>query len=102
MEKVRWVRDIDSFYDFIGYVVLHAPGRFPVEDYLLPEQQMNLDKAFVELRNGLDIVDPKVADENKKRRLGALLEESLAAYRSELDMKGAHLLQEFEAAIFKK
>lgn len=96
------VHDIDSFYNFIGYVRLTAPDRFPVRDYLKPDQQMNLDRAFAELRNGLQLVDPEVADEKKRAQLSALLEDSLSAYRSSDDIKGAHLLNDFEALIFKE
>ncbi len=50
---VTWVKDIDSLFDFIGYVVIYAPDRFPVEDYLAPGEQMTLAMAFDELRYGL-------------------------------------------------
>lgn len=96
-----WVKDIDSLYDFIGYVVLGAPNEFPVEDFLPPDEQMNLEKAFEELRRGLGVIDLEVANE-RKLRLSSLLDESLAAYRSGDDVKGAHLLQDFEALVFKK
>lgn len=96
------VNDIDSFYDFLGYVVIHAPDRFPIEDYLAFDKQMNLEKAFNELRLGFGLVDRAVADENKLRQLSSLLDEPLLAYRSGNDVKGAHLLQDIEALIFKK
>lgn len=44
------VRDVESFYNFIGYVVLRAPNAFPREDYLQDHEQMTLDKKFEELR----------------------------------------------------
>ena len=97
-----WVRDVDSFYNFIGYVINRAPNTFPVEDYLPPEEQMNLDRAFVELRRGLELVEPGVADEEKKAKLAALLDQSLEAYRSGDEIKGAHLLNDFEGMIFKQ
>jgi hypothetical protein len=99
--KLAWVRDIDSFYNFIGYVVLRAPNRFPVEDYLAADEQMTLDRAFVELRKGLAMVDPEVADAQKREKLASLLDASLAAYRAGDDIKGAHLLHDFEGLIFK-
>lgn len=99
---MTWIKDIDSLYDFIGYVVIHAPDRFPTEDYLLPEQQMTIEKAFDELRRGLGFIDREVANEDKLRKLSSLLDESFAAYRSSDEVKGAHLLQDFEALIFKK
>lgn len=99
---MAWVKDIDSLFDFIGYVVLYAPDRFPVEDYLAPGEQMTLAMAFDELRHGLSLVDPEVANEDKLRKLTSMLDESLAAYRSGDDVKGAHLLQDFEGLIFKQ
>lgn len=99
---MAWVRDIDTFYNFIGYVVLRAPNRFPVEDYLPADEQMTLDKAFLELRKGIAMLDPAVADEQNRRKLSSLLDASLAAYRSGDDVKGAHLLQDFEGLIFNK
>lgn len=101
---MAWVKDIDSFYNFIGYVVLSAPDRFPVEDYLPAERQMNLDleKAFVELRKGVDLIDEVVAPDEKRRTLLELLDQSMTAYRSGDDVRGAHLLQDMEALVFKK
>lgn len=98
---MAWVRDIDSFYNFIGYVINRAPNTFPVEDYLVPSEQMNLDRAFDELRHGLEFVDPEVADNEKKSQLNALLDESLSAYRAGEEIKGAHFLSDFESLIFK-
>lgn len=53
---MAWVRDKNSFWNFIGYVVLRAPDRFPVEDYLKPDEQMNLERAFVELSRGIQLM----------------------------------------------
>jgi hypothetical protein len=97
---MTWVSDVNSFYDFIGYVVLCAPDRFPVEDYLSSDQQMNLEKAFVELRKGVDLV--VTAPDEKRNELLQLVDKSLAAYESGDDVKGAHLLQDLEGLVFKK
>ena len=99
---MNWVKDIDSFYDFIGYVIISAPDRFPVEDYLADDEQMNLEKAFEELYKGLELIDERVADDSKKAKLSDMLKESISAYRSGDEYKGAHLLQDFEEEIFKK
>lgn len=95
------IDSIDSFYNLIGFVRLTAPNRFPVRDYLAADQQWTLDRAFTELRQGLLLVDPKVADETKRARLSLLLDESLDAYRAGDELRGAHLLNDFEALIFK-
>lgn len=92
---------MDSFYNFIGYVVLRAPNSFPVEDYLSAEEQMNLNRAFAELRKGMALIDPEVADQQEREKLSALLDASWAAYQAGDEVKGAHLLQDFESLIFK-
>jgi hypothetical protein len=97
-----WVRNIDTFYNFIGLVVVSAPDRFPIEDYREPDDQLTLERAFVELRRGLEMVDPEVATAEKMPKMSQLLDESLQAYRAGNDVKGAHLLQDFEAMIFKE
>lgn len=97
-----WVRDIDSLWNFIGYVVLRAPDRFPVEDYLEPEEQMTLERAFVELRRGIDIIKKDSLPSETEIQLGLLLEQSLQAYRSGEELKGAHLLQDFQDRVFKQ
>ena len=98
---MAWVRDIDSFYNFIGYVINRAPNTFPVEDYLAPDEQLNLDRAFVELRHGVELMDAEIVDAQKREKLLSLLDDSIAAYRTGEDVKGAHLLHDFESLIFK-
>ena len=99
---MRWVKDIDSLYNFIGYVVLRAPDRFPQEDYLRAEEQMNLDRAFDELRQGIQLIEPDMADAAKRKHLASLLEQAIAAYKAGDEVKGAHLVQDFQDLIFKR
>ena len=99
---MRWVRDINSLYDFIGYVVLSAPNSFPVEDYLSPEQQMTLEKAFDELHTGISFIDLDMADDFKRKHLASLLNQAFAAYKAGDEFKGAHLVQDFQDLIFKR
>lgn len=98
---MAWVNNLDGLYDFIGYVVLRAPDSFPKEDYLKPEEQMTLEKAFSELRAGLNFVESEVVGVETKLQLSSLLEEAQTAYVQGEQKKGAHLLQDFEALIFK-
>lgn len=99
---MKWVTSIDALYDFIGYVVLSAPNSFPVEDYLPPEQQMTLEKAFDELRRGIELIEPDMADDAKRKHLASLLDQALAAYKAGEEFKGAHLVQDFQDLIFKR
>jgi exonuclease VII small subunit len=99
---MEWIKDINSLYDFIGYVVLRAPDRFPKEDFLSESEQMNLEKAFIELQNGIKLIEREFPGADKERGLSMLLERALASYRNGETVSGAHLLQEFEALVFKR
>jgi hypothetical protein len=98
----RWVTKFDSLYDFIGYVVLSAPDEFPQEDFLRPEDQMTLDRAFEELAHGVLLVEQDFPGADRQRGLSAVLERSLAAYRAGDSLTGAHSLQDFQDLIFKR
>lgn len=96
-----WVEDINSLYDFIGYVVLRAPDRFPKEDFLSAAEQMTLEKAFAELKHGISLIEKDFPGADKERGLSNLLEQALASYLSGNELAGAHLLQDFESRIYK-
>jgi hypothetical protein len=98
---MHWVDSIDEFYDFISLVVAYAPDEFPEEDFLEAGQQLNLDKAFDELNRGMDMLAKKIKEPEKIESLKKLLADSLSAYQGGDDVKGAHLLQEFEIKAFK-
>ena len=100
-QTMTWVRDIDSLYNFIGMVVLRAPDGFPVEDYLEDDQQLNLERAFAELRRGVEFVERDFPGADRERGLNAALDQALALYRDGEDVRASHLLQDFEAKIFK-
>lgn len=98
---MAWIRDINSLYNFIGYVVLCAPDGFPVEDYIPADQQMTLDRAFTELRHGVALVRADAPDLASINDLEGVLDKALDLYRSGAIVQGAHRLQDFEAMIFK-
>ena len=97
-----WIQDLNSLWDFIGYVVLSAPNDFAEEDYLQPDEQMNLERAFEQLRNAMNLIKPSKLNDAKRSEALSLLEESLNSYRAGDDVKGAHLLQDFQVLIFNK
>src|SRR4051812_31014510 len=99
---MAWVRDISSLYDFLGYVVLRAPNRFPREDYLSDGEQMTLDRAFAELRHGVHLIERHFPGADARRGLSAILEQALASYRAGDEVGGAHKLQDFEKLVFKE
>lgn len=97
---MAWVRSLRGLYNFIAHVVLGAPDRFPKEDFLSDAEQLNLDRAFDELRAGLQFVATSERDPSFHDRLRSVLDASLAAYRAGEKRKGAHLLQDFQDMIF--
>lgn len=99
---MAWVRDVNSLYDFIGYVVLRAPDQFPREDYLRDDEQLTLDKAFDELRAGVRLVQADFPERQVSGELQLILDESLALYRSGERVAAAHRLQDFSSAIFSE
>jgi hypothetical protein len=93
-------RALTEYHDFLAYVTLFAPSDFPEEDYLQPHEQITLDKAFSKLRNDFGLVRERVKDENTLTLLRELLEMSYEHYSHGDDVKGAHIIQEFETLIW--
>lgn len=85
----------------IGYVVLSAPNEFPNEDYLSPEEQMTLDKAFAKLSRGLPVSYDKIKDKDAIPNAANLLEASYKAYKDGDSRAGAFLLQDFDDLLLK-
>ena len=90
---------LTRYHDFISYVLLCAPDDFPDEDYLSPDEQMTLEKAFAELLTKLPIVTPRVPPDVLPL-LKTMLEMSLEASQHADSIRGAHILQEFEGLIW--
>lgn len=91
-----------DLYNFIASVILCAPDRFIERDFLAPEDQLTLDRAFEELNSGMEFVRRNIKDEMMLVRLQQQLDYSLAAYRAGDDVKGARPRNDFEAIVFKK
>jgi len=99
---MRWVRNLSQLYDFIGYMVLRAPDRFPVEDFLEPDEQMTLDRGFHVLKASLVVIPVPANFPMFHSMLAGMLDEALAAYRAGDRIGGAHRLQDFERLIFER
>lgn len=97
-----WVKNFEGLLDFLSLVIVHAPDDFPKEDYLRDDEQLNLEMAFEEIGNGMQFVAKRIPDENILQQLRSYLDLSLAAYRQGNDVKGAHLLQDFERVILEQ
>ena len=97
-----WVEDYDSLIEFISYLLLSAPSDFPEEDFLKPEEQMNLDKAHAVLKNSMEYAVPRMKDKSALPELMRMIEETFAAYRKGDEDRGAHLLQSFEKRLLQE
>ena len=96
-----WVKNLPTFKDFLSLVIVHAPDGFPEEDYLAPDEQLNLVRAFGELYKGLEMLSASRGASLDVTALRGILDRALTAYRSGEDVEGAHLLQKFEAMALK-
>lgn len=90
-----------EYRNMIGYVVVYAPDEFPVEDFLAPDEQMTLDKAFSEFRRGLPVAYDRIKDKDAIPKAVELLEASYQAYREGDQRAGAFLLQDFDALLLE-
>lgn len=88
--------DVHGFKDFLVEVVDGAPNDFMEMDWLSPDEQMNLDRAFVGLRYGLDLTARETGDSESVAHCRALVEEAYAAYRAGQEMEGQRKLEEVE------
>jgi hypothetical protein len=92
---------IDDLWNHIAYVMAYAPDQFPVEDFLQPDQQMDLDKAFLQLRQGVLIAYPEESFAQRREELNETLDSSYRLYRSGDDDAAVRLLNSFQKEIFK-
>lgn len=97
-----WIKNYNGFVDFLSLVIVHAPDGFPKEDYLRDDEQLTLESAFKELRDGMAFVAPRVADGVALNTLHGQLDQALALYRQGEDVKGANLLQGFEQLLLRE
>jgi hypothetical protein len=96
------VKTVDDLWDHIAYVMTYASVGFPYRDFLPADQQMNLERGFDLLRQGILVAYPEESFAKKRAELDAILDESFALYRAGEDVKAGHLLNEFQDAIFKQ
>lgn len=93
-EKYFGFSDLRGFKDFVVYVLSCAPDLFPVDDWVEPDEQMNLERAFAGLRYGLSIVArergllPAIAECRR------LVDASFADYEGGRDSEGQKKLEE--------
>lgn len=95
------MESVDDLWNHIAYVMGYAPDRFPYEDFIPADEQMNLDRAFNQLRQGVEVAYPEPSYEPKRALLNDILDRSYAAYKSNDEIAAGHLLNEFQDNIFK-
>lgn len=95
------MESVDDLWNHIAYVMGYAPDRFPYRDFLPDDEQMNLDRAFDQLRKGVKIAYPDHSYQSKRILLNGILDRSYAAYKSNDEITAGHLLNEFQDNIFK-
>ena len=93
--------DLHGFKDYVVYVLSCAPDLFPEEDWASPEDQMNLDRAFVGLRYGLDLTAKEKGDSEVVAKCRELVEEAYAEYVAGRDMGGQRKLEEMDELLKK-
>ena len=93
--------DLHGFKDFLVAVIVDAPDDFMEMDWLKPEDQMNLDRAFVGLRYGLDLTAKEKGDSEVVAKCRELVEEAYAEYVAGRDMEGQRKLEEMDQLLKK-
>ena len=91
-----WCNNIGELDDFLAFVLLKAPDRFPAH------RNMDLAKAFQEINSGIKNCAPKINDSDKVTKMESLSKESESAYMAGNDVKGAHLIQELAEVLTSK
>ena len=93
--------DLHSFKDYVVYVLSCAPDMFPPKDWRPPDEQMNLERAFVGLRYGLDLTVQEKGESDVVAQCRVLVEQAYSAYRANDDLEGQRKLEEMEKLLKK-
>jgi hypothetical protein len=91
--------DLHGFKDFVVEVITGAPNDFMEMDWLKPDEQMNLDRAFVGLRYGLKLTAEEKGESPLVGKCRVLVEEAYELYRAGQDHAGQLKLEEMETLL---
>ncbi len=83
-----WCKTIGELDDFLAFVVLYGPDRFP------PQREMNIEKAFAQINAGINNSAGEIASAAKVDELKALSRRAEDKFGSGRVVQAAHLLQE--------
>ena len=95
------MESVNDLWEHLAYVLGYAPNDFPVEDFLQDKDQMNLEKAFKQLRDGVEIAYPENEYAGHRVKLNVILDESYKAYKAGEETKAGRLLISFQNEIFR-
>jgi hypothetical protein len=93
---------VEDLWEHIAYVIMCAPDDFPHRDFIPADQQMNLERAFEQLREGVDIAYPEGEFVEKRTALNELLDDSYRRYRTGDVIQARNILEHFQNSIFQK
>lgn len=93
----KWVFDKESFFDFLGFMIVHAPD-FPEEDFLDPDEQLDIEKAFVELNDGIVLIGESVS-KSQFNEMKAIVKKSLDCFRDGDEVGGTSAIQELDEIV---
>jgi hypothetical protein len=88
--------DLHGFKDFVSMVITCAPDLFMPYDWLGPDEQLNLGRAFDGLRYGLHLTAREKGELPLLARCSALVEEAYGLYESGQDDPGRRRLEVME------
>ncbi len=91
--------DLHAFKDFIGEVIVCAPDGFIEMDWRTPDEQLNLERAFVGLRYGLQLTAAEKGDSELLATCRELVEAAYAKYQAGDEVAGQAKLEEVESLI---
>ncbi|HUO92759.1 MAG TPA: hypothetical protein VMU22_07550 [Rhizomicrobium sp.] len=73
--------DLHSFKDYVGFVKLCLPDRFPNREGVRPDDQWTLNLAFEGLRFGLDMAVREKGERREFTESRRLVDEAYDAYK---------------------
>ena len=93
--------DLHGFKDFVVFVQLCAPDNFPVYENKPIERQWTLDKAFHDLRIGLDMAVEEKGPKPVFEQCRQLVEQAYQHYKAGEEDKGWYALEEVRKLLRK-
>jgi len=86
--------DLHSYKDFVVFVAMCAPERFPRREGVNEDEQWSLGLAFAGLRSGLSAAVKEKGPQASFSACAKLIEEAFAAYQEGRSIEGASQLRE--------